>query len=189
MTNEKHIPIVSIVASKSGTGKTTLIEKIIKVLKERGYSIGVLKHDAHKFDIDHEGKDTWRFTKAGADNVVISSSHKLAMVKLLEKELSLEEITSLYKNVDIILVEGYKNNSYPKIEVYRRNLEQELLYRNPCFDQKSFIAIASDCPLNVSIPVLDLNNYLMIADFIEEKFLHLCRNTLEGKEGGSSCWK
>lgn len=174
MTRKANIPVVSIVAAQSNTGKTTLIEKLIKILKRKGYHVGILKHDVHKIEIDHEGKDTWRFTQAGADNVIISSAKKLAMIQLVEKELSLEEIFALYKNVDIILVEGYKSNSYPKIEVYRKKAGQGLLFENPSFDSASFIAIASDEPLNADIPVLDLNKAELIGDFIEEKFLKGC---------------
>jgi len=173
MDSKKDIPVVSIVAAQSGTGKTTLIEKLIKILKERGYCVGILKHDAHKFEIDHKGKDTWRYTQAGADNVVISSPEKLAMVQLVKKELRLEEVLALFKDVDIILIEGYKSNNYPKIEVHRETLGGELLYRNSSFDLTSFIALASDESLEAPIPVFNLNNPLEIVDFIQEKFLEV----------------
>lgn len=114
------IPVVSIVA-KSGTGKTTLLEKLIAEMKCRGYKIGVIKHDAHRFDIDHEGKDSWRLTQAGADTMVISSSEKLAMVKKTssQTELSLEEtVESYFQDVDLVLTEGFKKSAMPKIEVH-----------------------------------------------------------------------
>lgn len=169
--NKNKPVIVSIVATKSNTGKTTLIEALIKVLKERNYCVGVLKHDAHKFDIDKEGKDSYRFAKAGADNVVISSSDKLAMIQRLKEERDIEDILALFKGVDIVLIEGYKNNNYPKIEVHRKGIDTNLLYTNPNFNTLTFIAIASDESLKVNIPVLDLNNISRIADFIENKML------------------
>lgn len=169
--NKNKPVIVSIVATKSNTGKTTLIEALIKVLKERNYCVGVLKHDAHKFDIDKEGKDSYRFAKAGADNVVISSSDKLAMIQKLKEERDIEDILTLFKGVDIVLIEGYKNNNYPKIEVHRKGIDTNLLYTNPNFNTLTFIAIASDESLKVNIPVLDLNNISRIADFIENKML------------------
>jgi len=171
MLEKKSIPILSIVAAKSGTGKTTLIEQLVGILQSRGYRIGVLKHDAHKFEIDHRGKDSWRFTQAGARKVIISSPEKLAMVQLLEKELSLEELLAFYHDVDLVLVEGYKKSNYPKIEVYRKGLNQGLLYEDSAFDPGSFLALASDEPLNLPVIVLDLNNWTAIADFIERKFL------------------
>lgn len=79
-------PVISIVSSVSNLGKTTLIEKIVKDLKNRGYKVGVIKHDAHQFQIDYPGKDSYRFTEAGADNVVITSDNKVAMIKKIEKE-------------------------------------------------------------------------------------------------------
>ena len=78
--------MISIVATKSNTGKTTLIEALITIFKEKNYNIGVLKHDAHKFEIDKEGKDSYRFAKAGADKMVISSKEKLAMVETIKEE-------------------------------------------------------------------------------------------------------
>lgn len=163
--------IISIVATKSNTGKTTLIEGLIKIFKDRNYRVGVLKHDAHKFDIDKKGKDSYRFSSAGAENVIISSSEKLAMVQMLKKEKSIEELIVLLGAMDIIIIEGFKNNKYPKIEVHRKEIDNSLLCKNSDFNTDSFIAIASDEQLEVKIPVLDLNNVSYIVDFIENKLL------------------
>src|SRR6056297_805103 len=120
MKNQKNkTPVVSIVAGQSGTGKTTLIEGLVPYLKERAYRVGVLKHDVHRFEIDKKGKDSYRFSEAGADTVVVSSAEKVAMIKQLEREMSLDEILDLFSDVDIILIEGYKNNAFSKIEVFR----------------------------------------------------------------------
>ena len=116
-------PIVSIVA-KSGTGKTTLLEKLITEMKQRGYRVGAVKHDAHSFDIDHEGKDSWRLTRAGADTMLITSPDKLAMIKQYaeEQEPTLAETVAAYcDDLDIVLSEGFKKSATPKIEVHRRN--------------------------------------------------------------------
>lgn len=163
--------VLSIVASKSGTGKTTLIEKLIKILKERNYKVGVLKHDAHKFEIDKEGKDSYRFTKAGADNVIISSPEKLAMVEVLKEEKNIDQIIGLFHDMDIILIEGFKKNNYPKIEVHRKEVDNSLLCENREFNTSTFIAVVSDEVLKLNIPVLDLNNANSIADFIENNFI------------------
>ncbi|MGV8980813.1 molybdopterin-guanine dinucleotide biosynthesis protein B [Clostridium sp.] len=167
--NQKTL-VISIVATKSNTGKTTLIEKLIKIFKMRNYKVGVLKHDAHKFDIDKEGKDSFKFSTAGADNVIISSSKKLAMIQKVEKEVPLNEIILLFKDVDIILMEGYKNNSFPKIEVHRKGVDSNLLCKNPEFEFSQIIALASDEDIEVDIPLLNLNEVNSICDFIESKF-------------------
>lgn len=113
------VPIVSFVG-RSNSGKTTLIEDIIQILKRYGFKVGVIKHDAHRFDIDHPGKDSWRFTKAGADTMVITSAGQLAMVKVVERQKSVPEIADeLFGDVDIVIVEGYKGSTLPKIEVVR----------------------------------------------------------------------
>lgn len=167
----KQTLILSIVATKSNTGKTTLIEKLIINLKHRNYSVGVLKHDAHKFDIDKEGKDSFKFSAAGADNVIISSSNKLAMIKKLVAEISIDEVLLLFKDIDIVLIEGYKNNNYPKIEVHRKCVDSKLLCTNSNYKLSQFIAIASDEKLDVDIPVLDLNDVNSICDFIENNLI------------------
>src|SRR3974390_2783789 len=106
---------VSFVA-KSGTGKTTLLEKVIAELKLRGYRVGVIKHDAHRFDIDHPGKDSHRLTQAGADTMLISSPEKLAVVKKHPVSPPIEELIATYFNdVDVVLTEGFKKSGLPKI--------------------------------------------------------------------------
>lgn len=116
------IPILSIVG-KSNSGKTTLIENVIPILKGMGYRVGTIKHDAHRFDIDHEGKDSWRMAKAGADTVVISSDSKMAMVKKLDEEKNIDEMVDwLFGDVDMVITEGYKGSSKAKIEVIRYNI-------------------------------------------------------------------
>ena len=108
-----RIPVVSIVGTKSGSGKTTLLEGIIKKLKSKNYKVGILKHDVQKFEIDYPGKDSYKFTEAGADNVVIASLSKLAMIQNLHKEKIIDEIMWLFKDEDIIIVEGFKNKNIP----------------------------------------------------------------------------
>ncbi|MBX4258579.1 molybdopterin-guanine dinucleotide biosynthesis protein B [Clostridium estertheticum] len=167
----KETLVLSIVATKSNTGKTTLIEKLIRALKLRNYSVGVLKHDAHKFDIDKEGKDSFKFSEAGADNVIISSFEKLAMVQKVEKEVPMDEILLLFKDIDIVLIEGYKDNKFPKIEVHRKDGDYNLLCTNPKFEFSQIIALATDEDINVNIPILNLNDVNSICDFIESKLI------------------
>jgi molybdopterin-guanine dinucleotide biosynthesis protein MobB len=158
---------ISFVA-KSGSGKTTLLEKVIAELKQRGYRIGVVKHDAHRFDIDHPGKDSYRLTAAGADTLLISSPEKLAVVKQHQAEPGLDELISTYfSDVDLILTEGFKKNRLPKIEVHRRERSATLLCRGEEYDP-TLLAVASDEPLELDVPVLDLNDPLQVADFVEQ---------------------
>jgi len=112
-----EVPVILIIG-KSGSGKTTFIEKLIPVLEKRGYRIGAIKHTHHQFEIDYPGKDSYRIAQAGAEVVVIASSEKIAVIKKLKEEKSLYEILNwLFSDVDLVLVEGYKNNVMPRIEI------------------------------------------------------------------------
>jgi len=165
-------PVVSIVA-KSGTGKTTLLEKLIGELKRRGYTVGAVKHDAHQFDIDREGKDSWRLTRAGADTMLITSPAKVAMVKQNRhaSEPSLAEAIAAYcGDLDIVLTEGFKKSRMPKIEVHRREHSARLLCRDEEHDPQ-LIAVASDSSLNLDVPVYDINDAAGLCDLIEQRFL------------------
>ena len=163
------VKAVSFVA-KSGTGKTTLLEKVIVCLKKRGYKVGVIKHDAHRFDIDHPGKDSYRLTAAGADTMLISSPEKLALVKK-HAESPIEELLSTYfTDVDIVLTEGFKKSSMPKIELHRKERSSTLICRGEENDP-TLAAVASDEMLDLDVPILDLNNAEEVADFIERRFI------------------
>ncbi|WP_270562807.1 molybdopterin-guanine dinucleotide biosynthesis protein B [Clostridium beijerinckii] len=175
LNKSSELKVISIVATKSGTGKTTLIEALIPILKEKNYNIGVLKHDAHKFEIDKEGKDSYRFVKAGADRMVISSKEKIAMIEKLKEEKDLEEILELFIGMDLVIIEGYKNNGYPKIEVHRKEVDSKLLCENGSLDRTKFLAVATDEKLNLDIEQLDINDVNKIAEFIEDKIIFKVR--------------
>ena len=162
--------VVSFVA-KSGTGKTTLLEKVIAELKRRGFRVGAIKHDAHRFDIDHPGKDSHRLTAAGADTMLISSPEKLAVIRKHDVAPPLEELLATYfTDVDIVVTEGFKKSSLPKIEVHRGERSSTLLCRGEEHDP-TLVAVASDEPLALDVPVLDLNNAEKVADFMVDRFL------------------
>jgi len=161
------IPIVSIVG-RSNTGKTTLIEKLIIELRRRGYRVGTIKHNSHGFDIDHEGKDSWRHKKAGAQVTVIASPHRVAVIEDVNRDYELSELMDHYiRDVDIILSEGFKKNPHPKIEVVRSGLKHEPL----CTREDNLIAVASDRPLERGVPCLDINDAGSIVNLIENRFL------------------
>jgi len=161
------IPIISIVG-KSDSGKTTLIEKLVPELRRRGYRIATVKHDVHGFEVDREGKDSWRHKKAGAHTVVISSPKKVALIRDVESDLNLSEIRDkMIRDVDLILSEGYKRDVQSKIEIFRREMHQELL----CTKEDNLIAIVSDQTFNVGVPCFDLEDMKGLSSFIEKEFL------------------
>jgi len=163
------VPAVSFVA-KSGTGKTTLLERVIAELKRRNYRVGAIKHDAHSFNIDHEGKDSYRLTAAGADTTLISSPEKLAVIKKHPASPPIEELIRTYfADVDLVVTEGFKLSGLPKIEVNRAERSATLLCRGEQVDS-TLIAVASDSRLELDVPLLDLNDPAGICDFIEGHF-------------------
>ena len=158
-------PIISIVG-KSGSGKTTLIEKIIHELKRRGHKIGTVKHAYHGFDIDQKGKDSWRHKEAGADMVIVASPGKIAMVKDVNSE-SLECLEEYFHDMGIIIVEGYKRENKPKIEIFRSSTHKKPL----CKEDNNLIALVTDANIDLKVPKFELEEIDSLADFIEEKFL------------------
>ncbi|MDT8419419.1 MAG: molybdopterin-guanine dinucleotide biosynthesis protein B [Desulfuromonadales bacterium] len=158
-------PAISFVA-RSGTGKTTLMTALISELKTRGYRVGAIKHDAHSFEIDHPGKDSYRFTAAGADSMLISSNRKLAFVSQHRQPPDIGELIDRYfKDVDLILIEGFKRVGLPKIEVFRQECNATLLCRGEHHDP-DLLAVATDIELDVDVPQFDLNNPAAIVDFL-----------------------
>ena len=154
------------VVGNSGAGKTTLLERLIPALKGKGLRVGVVKHDAHRFDIDHPGKDSHRLTAAGADTTMITSADKLAMVKRHAASPPIEELLERYfADMDLVLVEGFRGSSLPKIEVHRKEFHRALICRGERNDP-GLAAVASDEPIELDVPVLDLNDPEAIAEFI-----------------------
>jgi molybdopterin-guanine dinucleotide biosynthesis adapter protein len=158
-------PIVSIVGT-SNVGKTTLVVKLIAELKRRGYRVATLKHDAHGFELDQPGKDSWRHAEAGSDIVFLASPQKLAMIRTLDRELSIDEIAQFAQGVDILLTEGYKRGNKPKIEVSRQERGVTLVS-----DPKDLVAIATDHPIALDVPQFGLEDIREITDLIEKRFL------------------
>jgi len=160
------IPVLSVVGF-SNSGKTTLVEKLVRELKTRGYRVAVIKHHHGDFDIDKPGKDTWRHAEAGADVVVLAAPRKVAVIEKLQAEKPLDEIIATISNVDLIITEGYKKENKPKIEVFRSAVHQKII--SPVGE---LLAIASDVPLHYGVPCLYINNPGPMVDLIEDKLLH-----------------
>jgi molybdenum cofactor biosynthesis protein MoaC/molybdopterin-guanine dinucleotide biosynthesis protein MobB len=161
------IPIISVVAAGSGTGKTIFLEKLIGELVARGIKVGTIKSDAHGFEIDRPGKDSWKHAQAGAKATAIIGPDKYAIIHKVPVRKNLDDVAGIFEDVDIILVEGYKKGDKPKIEVIRKEKGTEL-----CSPLKDLIAVVTDMEyLDVPVPVYDLNDAEGIADLIEKQFL------------------
>ncbi|RKZ61478.1 MAG: molybdopterin-guanine dinucleotide biosynthesis protein B [Candidatus Parabeggiatoa sp. nov. 2] len=169
-----RIPILGFVAY-SGTGKTTSLLKIIPLLKAKGLRIGMIKHSHHKkFDIDHPGKDSYRLRQAGAEQMLVASRKRWALMVEMGDEFEEPDLEQLLSHLDqdkldLILVEGFKHERFPKIEVHRPSLGHPLFLK----EDDSVIAIACDAPLAVptDLPVLDMNQPEQIVAFIEQRIL------------------
>ncbi len=160
------IPVFSIVGSKSNTGKTTILCKILKELKNRGYRVATIKHHMGDFDIDHSGKDTWKHSQAGADTVIISSPIKFAKIEKVQEEYMLDDIISKIENVDIIITEGYKRENKLKLEVIRKEISEKLISK-----EEELFGIVTDFPLENQIPQFNFDQVAEIVNLIEEIFL------------------
>lgn len=166
MYPENPIPVIGF-AGFSGAGKTTLIERLITELhEEHGMRVGVLKHDGHEFEIDHKGKDSERFSAAGADVTVITSDTKTAIIE--QRRLSIEAALLRVTDVDLILVEGYKYDpTMPQIGISR----EENCKGFPA-DVSRYVALVTDEDIDAPIPRFDFDEIDLIAEFILE-FLEL----------------
>ena len=166
-----EVPLLGFCAYGSGIGKTTLLTSLIPVLTAHGLRISVIKHAHHSFDIDHPGKDSFRLRESGAVQMLLGSRHRWALMTELsrinngrEQEPALADLLPHIDSTlaDLIVVEGFKHEAIPKIEIYRPNLNKPLLANN----DGNVIAIASDGAVDTKLPVLDLNNPQQIAQFI-----------------------
>lgn len=156
-------------AGFSGSGKTTLVESLIGALKIRGLRVSVVKHAHHAFDIDHPGKDTFRHREAGAFEVIVASSKRVALMREFEREADLNVhhlLAELYEGVDWVLVEGFKQSDLLKIEVHRPSAGKPALYNDDDF----IVAIATDEPQafegKTLRPVLDVNSADAVAQWL-----------------------
>ena len=157
-------------AGWSGSGKTTLMIRLIPELVGRGLRVSTMKHAHHGFDMDEEGKDSFEHRRAGAQEVLITSARRWALMHELRnaEEPEIETLIGRMTPVDLLLIEGFKRQSHEKLEVYRAAVGKPLL----CLEDPQIVAVASDGPLQepkAALPQLDLNDIKAIADFIIER--------------------
>lgn len=163
MREKKSSRIISFISASSNSGKTTLIEKLVPLLKARGQRVAVIKHASAGFELDKPGKDSRRFQQAGADSVVLAGPDRLALMKKVEDEPSVEELERLAGDVDIIMYEGFKKSAKNKIEVFRSGVSGE----HPlCKDDPSYLALVSDAPVDFPVLRFDLNDAEGVAQYI-----------------------
>ena len=145
------------------SGKTSLMERLVTEISGRGLSVSTVKHVHHAVDLDQPGKDTWRHRQAGAREVILASAERLAiLVEHRGAEPELPAVLARLAPVDLVLVEGYKRDAHPKVEVWRKETGQSLIQPGDPLVR----AVATDAPLSLPVPVLDLNDTSAIADFI-----------------------
>ena len=158
-------PILSFVG-RSNSGKTTLIERVIPELTRAGYRVATVKHAGHGFELDTEGKDSWRHKQAGASTVVVVSKGSMAMFADVSKEMNVEEVRDRFLDdqTDLIIAEGWKSEGYPKIAVVREEFEEV----NVSLD--GLLAIVSIKPIEAPVPCIDRNDVVTLAKLIIQHY-------------------
>ena len=151
-------------AGYSGSGKTTLIEKLIPLFTQRGLKVSLIKHAHHTFDVDTPGKDSYRHRHAGCSEVLVTSSRRWVLMHELRgaPEPDLNQQIQHLSPCDLLLVEGFKREPIPKLEVYRASVGEPLLHPH----DENIVGIASDEQLETRLPRFDLNDPGKIADFV-----------------------
>lgn len=162
---KKPIPVIGL-AGYSGAGKTTILEKLIRELKGRGYRIGVIKHTHHQVDFDRPGKDSWRHCQAGADVVALAAPTGVSLIRKYAADPGPAEVIALIDDVDLIIIEGYKHGQWPRIEIFRHNVMER-----PFIPSAECLAVVSDVALATEAPCYGPDDIEQISDLIESKFL------------------
>jgi molybdopterin-guanine dinucleotide biosynthesis protein B len=159
------VPIVSFVG-RSNSGKTTLIERVIPELVRAGYKVATVKHAGHGFDLDTEGKDSWRHKRAGASSVVVLSKGSMAMFADVSDEMNVEGVRDrvLDHTYDLIIAEGWKHEGYPKIVIVREQLGEIPV------STEGLLAVVSDKPVDLDIPLFGLDDVVGVAALIMKQF-------------------
>ncbi len=160
-----HVPLIISFVGHSGSGKTTIIEKLIRLLAGAGLKVGIIKHDVHGFEMDKPGKDTWRHKKAGAAATIISSATQIGLVMDADHDHQPEELAPLLRFADLIITEGYKRGSHFKIEVFRPAATGDS--KPLCRNDPRLLAIISDEKIVTDRPVFGTHDVKAVADFLK----------------------
>jgi len=166
MMERKGSPLILCVVGFSGSGKTTVMEKLITEFKSYGLCIGTIKHDAHGFEMDRPGKDTWRHKQAGAVTTIITSPSKIGMVMDVDHDHQPMELIPFFTEMDLVLVEGFKRADLPKIEVFR----PETGKLPACKGDRHLLALVCDEPIDWGVPRFTLSDINCLAGYIVELF-------------------
>lgn len=160
-------PVVVSIVGRPGSGKTTFLVGLVKALKARDHRVGTVKHHVHPgVSIDREGKDSWHHAQAGADEVIISAPDQVVSVRVLPRELSLDQVVEQFHGVDVVLTDGYRLEGQNRIEILR-----QAAGCSPTCASDELFAIATDCRLETNLPVFGLDDYEGAADLIETRLL------------------
>ena len=171
------VPIVSFVG-RSNSGKTTLIERVIPQLVQAGYKVATVKHAGHGFDLDTEGKDSWRHKRAGASSVMVLSKGSMAMFADVPDPLSVEAVRDRFLDdtYDLIIAEGWKHENYPKIVIVREQIGEIPV------SAEGLLAVVSDKPMDLSVPLFGLDDVVGVAALIMKQFPRLPSRAEQGLE-------
>jgi molybdopterin-guanine dinucleotide biosynthesis adapter protein len=163
--NGSEPPVISIVG-KSGSGKTTLMVNLIEELSEKGLRIGSIKHHLHNFEMDSPGKDSWRHKQAGAERSMVASPSRIGLTMDVDHDFELDELLHFFAGMDIVLAEGYKGGTRPKVEIFRSEV-----YDKPiCLDDENLIAMVTDEGFDLNVPRFGLNDIQGLSDFLISRF-------------------
>jgi len=171
------IPIVSFVG-RSNSGKTTLIERVIPELVRAGYKVATVKRAGHGFDLDTEGKDSWRHKRAGASSVTVLSKGSMAMFADVSDQMKVEEVRDRFLDhtYDLIIAEGWKHEGYPKILIVREQVGDVPV------PMEGLLAVVSDKPVVLDVPLFDLDDVVGVAALIMKQFPRSQSRTEHGLE-------
>lgn len=167
MTHSTRIPVISVVG-RSDSGKTTLVEGLIRELTARGWRVASVKHHVHEVDVDIPGKDSWRHARAGSVTSMISSPSQFATVRRVDRERTIDELVEAAGDADVLITEGFKVGGGARIEVVRRARSDELVS-----EPGQLFAVVTDVPEIVpeGVPVFALDAHSSVTEMIEDSFL------------------
>jgi len=169
--------IIHFVAAQSGTGKTTIVEKLLPILKKRGLLVAALKGNLQHYDLDLPGKDSWRFARAGADLAGLTTPESFVLTGSGKDKSGIDAAASILKDFDLVIVEGNKKSKRPKIEVLRSTISPE-----PLLNENTIAVVSDRLDLQLDIPVINIEDSEALANFIIEKYFEINKHNQVGTD-------